>query len=82
MPQVIKNVTGSLIIPIDSQPIRVSSLVGDFKYRDWIKLDKLEAFLQNLKMVSEVTELETLREIGMKNNEFKEININEYAIHQ
>lgn len=78
MPKLIQNITGSLIEDIQGSVTYYNYITTEFGYEDWFKIGALEVFLQNFRYVTESTDLNKNRDIGLafnKTREFKELYI-------
>ena len=78
MPKLIQNITGNLIEDIEGNVGYYNFITTEFGYDDWFKIGTLEVFLQNFKYVTESTDLNKNRDIGLaynKGKEFKELYI-------
>tara|TARA_R110000803_G_scaffold74903_3_gene139041 strand:+ start:27152 stop:27394 length:243 start_codon:yes stop_codon:yes gene_type:complete len=78
MPVLIKNIVGKVSDSISSNVEVIRFTEASFGYEDWFKIGHLEVFIQNYKKVTETTNLNKNRDIGLtinNNREFIELQI-------
>ena len=74
MPVLIKSVTGKVVDNIKTNVEGIKFTKTSFGYEDWFKIGYLEVFLQNFKKVSETTDLNKNRDIGLTSNKDRKFN--------
>jgi len=67
MPQLIKNIQGSIVENITGDVNYVISVSGEMQQEDYINMNGFVAFLQTFSKVKTVTELVTPLEFGLPN---------------
>lgn len=72
MPVLIKNITGQVLDNIKTNVEAINYVNASFGYDDWFKIGHLEVFLQNYKKVTETTDLNKNRDIGLTINNNRE----------
>ena len=78
MPVLVKNIVGKISDNINSNVEAIRSVETSFGYKEWFKIGHLEVFIQNYKKVTEATNLNKNRDIGISvnnNREFIELQI-------
>ena len=72
MPSLIKNIVGKVSDNINSGVETIKSVETSFGHEEWFKVGHLEVFIQNYKKVTEATNLNKNRDIGLSVNNNRE----------
>jgi len=65
MPILIQNITASLSDDISNDVSAIKFIKANFGYKDWFKIGYLEVFLQNYKQVTQLTDLNKIKDLGL-----------------
>lgn len=68
MPRLLKNIETIIFDNFETTTNLVTSIEGSYGEDDYIKLGGYEAFLQDFRHISEVTNLTTPPNLGLRNN--------------
>jgi len=74
MPQLLKNIQGSIVENIMGDINYVIGVSGEIQREDYINLNGFVAYLQNFSRVMSLTEMQVPSEFGLKNTYNVEIN--------
>ena len=74
MPQLLKNIKGSIVENIMGDINYVIGVSGEIQREDYINLNGFVAYLQNFTRVMSLTEMQVPSEFGLKNTYNVEIN--------
>jgi hypothetical protein len=74
MPQLLKNIQGSIVENIMGDINYVIGVSGEIQREDYINLNGFVAYLQNFTRVMSLTEMQVPSEFGLKNTYNVEIN--------